>query len=71
MNNSIEVWQYDISTESLESQYAFIKRGLAARDKAKSTDQYASKSEVMDSLKLILHQAKQQIETQSDHDQSQ
>ena len=39
-------------------QQAFIARGLQARDRAKSTGQYASKNEVMDSLRSILNAAK-------------
>jgi predicted transcriptional regulator len=38
----------------------FIARGLAARDKAKLTGEYASKDDVMDSLRSILEQAQQQ-----------
>lgn len=39
-------------------QQAFIARGLQARERAKSTGQYASKNEVMDSLRSILNDAK-------------
>jgi len=43
--------------EYRKSQQAFISRGLMARDKAKSTGQYASKNEVMESLNAILNAA--------------
>ena len=36
----------------------FIERGLAARESAKSSDQYASKEDVMDSLRGILDASK-------------
>ena len=39
-------------------QQAFIARGLRARESAKITGQYASKNEVMDSLRSILAEAK-------------
>ena len=39
-------------------QQAFIARGLQAREHAKSTGQYATKSEVMDSLRSIINEAK-------------
>lgn len=38
-------------------QQEFISRGLSARDRARSTGQYASKDDVMDSLRAILTQA--------------
>ena len=40
-------------------QREFIARGLAARDQAKASGQYASTDEVMDSLRMILNQAQQ------------
>ena len=36
----------------------FIERGLAARESAKFSDQYASKEDVMDSLRGILDASK-------------
>ena len=45
-----------VSYQKLELE--FIARGLAARDQAKSTNQYASKSETMDSLRSILQKAR-------------
>ena len=36
----------------------FIARGLAARESAKSSGEYASKEEVMDSLRAILDASK-------------
>lgn len=39
-------------------QSEFIARGLAARDSAKASQQYASKEEVMDSLRGILGASK-------------
>ena len=36
----------------------FIERGLAAHESAKSSDQYASKEDVMDSLRGILDASK-------------
>lgn len=39
-------------------QSEFIARGLAARDAAKASGDYASKEEVMDSLRGILNAAK-------------
>lgn len=51
--------------EALRSQIArrklrgeFIARGLAARDAARSSGQYASKDDVMDALRGILGAAK-------------
>jgi GNAT superfamily N-acetyltransferase len=46
-----------VSHQKQKPQQAFIARGLAARDQAKSTSQYASKSETMDSLRSILQKA--------------
>lgn len=40
--------------ERRKMQKEFIARGLAARDAAKFSGQYASKDEVMDSLRSIL-----------------
>lgn len=40
--------------EHRRRQKEFIARGLAAREAAKSSGQYASKDEVMDSLESIL-----------------
>jgi predicted transcriptional regulator len=45
--------------ENRKFQQEFIKRGLAARDKAKTTGNYVSKDEVMVSLRSILKKAKQ------------
>lgn len=45
--------------EYRKSQQAFIARGLIARDKAKATGQYASKTDVMSSLRSILAKAQQ------------
>jgi len=45
--------------EFRKSQEVFIARGLKARDNARSTGQYASKTEVMDSLRSILSKAQQ------------
>ena len=39
-------------------QQEFIARALAAREQAKSTGQYASKSETIDSLRSILQKAR-------------
>ena len=46
-----------ISHQKQKPQQEFIVRGLAARDQAKFTNQYASKSETMDSLRSILQKA--------------
>ena len=45
-----------IGYRKLESE--FIARGFAARESAKSSGQYASKEEVMDSLRGILDASK-------------
>lgn len=45
--------------ERRKLQNEFIARGLASREKAKSTGQYASKDEVMDSLRSILKASKE------------
>ena len=52
-----EVLAQKISHQKQKPQQEFIARGLAARDQAKSTNQYASKSETMDSLCSILQKA--------------
>jgi predicted transcriptional regulator len=44
--------------ERRRTQREFIARGLAARNCAKASGQYASKYEVMDSLKSILKTAR-------------
>jgi hypothetical protein len=44
--------------EFRKSQKAFIARGLRARDNAKTSGQYTSKREVMDSLRSILNEVK-------------
>ena len=46
-----------ISHQKQKSQQKFIARGLAACHRAKSTNQYTSKSETMDSLRSILQKA--------------
>ena len=46
-----------ISHQKQKPQQEFIARGLTARDQAKSTSQYVSKSETMDSLRSILQKA--------------
>jgi len=46
--------------EHRKLQSEFIARGLAARDSAKVSGQYASKEEVMDSLRGILDASKRQ-----------
>lgn len=45
--------------ENRKSHQEFIARGFTARDKAKETGSYASKEEVMGSLRSILKKAKQ------------
>ncbi|MBR9812852.1 prevent-host-death protein [bacterium] len=40
-----------------QNQKAFLERGLRARDAAKATGNYASKHELMDSLRSILDKA--------------
>lgn len=45
--------------EHRKMQKEFIARGLASCETAKSTGQYASKDEVMDSLRSILETSKQ------------
>lgn len=45
--------------ERRKAEREFIARGLAARESAKSSGQYASKEEVMDSLRFILEASKQ------------
>ena len=52
-----------VSHQKQKPQQEFITRSLAARDQAKSTNQYASKNETMDSLRSILQKA--------NHDRSQ
>jgi len=44
--------------EHRKLQNEFIARGLAARESAQSSGQYASKEEVMDSLRGILDSSK-------------
>lgn len=44
--------------EHRKLQSEFIARGLAARDSAKASGQYASKEDVMDSLRGILDASK-------------
>ena len=44
--------------ERRRTQQAFIARGLAARDEARSTGDYASKDEVLASLDTILEQSR-------------
>ena len=44
--------------ENRKLQSEFIARGLAARESAKSSGEYASKEEVMDSLRGILDASK-------------
>lgn len=44
--------------EHRKLQSEFIARGLAARDAAKASGQYASKEDVMDSLRGILDASK-------------
>lgn len=44
--------------ERRRSQQAFIARGLAARDDARSTGDYASKDEVLASLDAIIEQSR-------------
>ncbi|MDZ7769234.1 MAG: YlcI/YnfO family protein [Woeseiaceae bacterium] len=44
--------------EHRKVQSEFIARGLAARDSAKASGQYASKEEVMDSLRGIVGASK-------------
>ncbi|MFO1348994.1 MAG: YlcI/YnfO family protein [Pseudomonadales bacterium] len=46
-------------------QSEFIARGLAARDAAKTTGQYASKDDVMHSLKSLLNTAKSRVPSAS------
>lgn len=46
--------------ERRKMQKAFIARGLGSSDLAKSTGQYASKDEVMDSLHAILDESKRE-----------
>jgi len=46
--------------EYRKSQQAFIARGLKARDNAKMTGRYASKNDVMDSLRAILTEAQKE-----------
>lgn len=43
--------------EFRKSREAFIRRGLASRDNAKITGEYASKEELMDSLRGMLRVA--------------
>lgn len=45
--------------EHRKFQREFIARGLAARDKAKTTGHYVSKEDVMDSLRSILKTTQQ------------
>lgn len=45
--------------EHRKFQQEFIARGLAARDLARETGNYASKEEVMDSLRTILANSQQ------------
>jgi len=45
--------------ERRKIQQEFIARGLASREAGKSSGQYASKDEVMDSLRSILKASKQ------------
>lgn len=47
--------------ERRKIQKEFIARGLAARDAAKTTGQYASKDDVMHSLKTLLNTAKSRV----------
>jgi predicted transcriptional regulator len=47
--------------ERRKTQKEFVARGLAARDTAKSTGQYASRDDVMDSLRSILQSGKPQV----------
>lgn len=44
--------------ERRKVQREFVAHGLAARESAKSSGKYASKEEVMDSLRSILHASK-------------
>lgn len=44
--------------ERRKLQSEFIARGLAARESARSSGQYASKDELMDSLRSILEESK-------------
>lgn len=46
--------------ERRKMQKEFIERGLASRERAKSSGQYASKDEVMGSLRTILNTSKQE-----------
>ena len=46
--------------ERRKMQKAFISRGIDASESAKSTGQYASKDEVMDSLHAILDESKRE-----------
>ena len=46
--------------ERRKMQQAFIARGLSSSDAAKSTGQYASKDEVMDSLHAILDESRRE-----------
>jgi len=51
--------------ERRKVQKEFIARGLAARDAAKANGQYASKDDVMQSLKNLLNTAKKRVPSTS------
>lgn len=44
--------------ECRKLQRSFVERGLAARDRARASGQYAAKEEVMDSLRSIRERAR-------------